>query len=272
MTSDNPSQATVAAGGSPRRLAGRSFLGRSLAAKIVVVALFLVVWHAAVALWLPSYLPTPLGVASAFVPTLLSEKFQFAVVESSLAIVVGLVIGATLGTVFGLLSGRMRWLRELMSPYINGLYALPLLAIVPPVTIWLGYSGDARMALIIVAAFLPCAVSTADGARHVPASLEDVVEVYRVSTYRKFIDLVLPSSLPFVVAGLHVAVGRAIIAAVSVEFIAGLDGLGTFVLLNARSFHQDVAFVGVVVLAVFGGLARLAVVSALPKIAPWQAN
>ena len=167
------------AGGRRADCRGETSWAARLAAKIVVCAYS---WWSGT---LPSrcgfrlYLPTPLGVASAFVPTLLSEKFQFAVAESSLAIIVGLVIGAALGTVFGLLSGRMRWLRELMSPYINGLYALPLLAIVPPVTIWLGYSGDARMALIIVAAFLPCAVSTADGARNVPASLEDVVEVYR---------------------------------------------------------------------------------------------
>ncbi|HEY9498788.1 MAG TPA: ABC transporter permease subunit, partial [Terrimesophilobacter sp.] len=154
--------------------------------------------------------------------------------------------------------------------YINGLYALPLLAIVPPTTIWLGYTGDARLALIIVAAFLPCAVSTADGASSVPSSLNDVVEVYRVSGFRRLIDLVLPSSLPFVVAGLHVAVGRAIIAAVSVEFIAGLNGLGTFILLNARSFNQNTAFVGVLVLALFGGLARVAIIWLLRRSAPWH--
>lgn len=248
----------------------RSWQPRGILTKAVVVLVFLLAWHFTVALWLPSYLPTPLGVLGAIVPTMRSAEFGSAVGDSAVAIVVGLAVGSLLGTALGLVSGRLLWLRQLLSPYINGLYALPLLAIVPPTTIWLGYTGDARLALIIVAAFLPCAVSTADGASAVPSSLNDVVEVYRVPPVRRLFDLVLPSSLPFVIAGLHVAVGRAIIAAVSVEFIAGLDGLGTFVLLNARSFNQNTAFVGVLVLALFGGLARLAIVWALRRAAPWH--
>lgn len=255
-----------ARGISPRRWWKTS----SVLSKVVVVGVFLVTWHLAVELWLPSYLPTPLGVLAAIIPTFLSPEFGSAVQESTIAIVIGLLIGAFLGTTLGLISGRLLWLQQLLSPYINGLYALPLLAIVPPTTIWLGYTGDARLALIIVAAFLPCAVSTADGASSVPSSLNDVVEVYRVSGFRRLIDLVLPSSLPFVVAGLHVAVGRAIIAAVSVEFIAGLNGLGTFILLNARSFNQNTAFVGVLVLALFGGLARVAIIWLLRRSAPWH--
>jgi ABC-type nitrate/sulfonate/bicarbonate transport system permease component len=76
--------------------------------------------------------------------------------------------------------------------------------------------------------------------------------------------------MPFIVAGLHVALGRAIIATVSVEFIAGLTGLGTYILLNARSYHQNEAFVAVAVLALLGVTARICVILVLRRIAPWH--
>ena len=239
-------------------------------AKLVVVIVILVAWHVVVANWLPSYLPTPIGVAKSILPTLTSASFVGSMQSSFGSIVVGLTIGATLGTIVGLANGRIGWLRQVTSPYIDGLYALPLLALVPPTTIWLGYTDSTRLAMVILAAFLPCAVGAADGASKLPSSLWNVTQVYGSPKYRRVVDLIIPASLPFVIAGLYVSVGRALIAAVSVEFIASIDGLGTYILLNARSFRQNEAFVGVLVLATFGGSARLLITWVLQKVAPWQ--
>jgi ABC-type nitrate/sulfonate/bicarbonate transport system permease component len=245
---------------------------RGLLAKVISVVIMVIVWQAAVSFWLPAFLPTPLGVVEAIPATVISAVFLSATGETLLAILAGTVIGCLVGTVLGLMSGRVVWLRQSTLLYINGLYALPLLAIVPPVTIWLGYTSDARLALVILAAFLPCAVSATDGSRSLPPELVEVVDVFRASPFRRFFDLILPGSLPFVVAGLHVAVGRAIIAAVSVEFIAGLNGIGTFILLNARSYHQNEAFVGVILLAVLGASARFAILALLERVAPWHVH
>lgn len=258
--------------GPPRRRANgraRRLLVMGVA-RLVVVVVLLAVWQLVVRIWLPAYLPTPTGVAREFFSTLGDHEFDDALSASVVAIVLGLVIGCSVGVPFGLLTGRVPWLRRFSAPYIGGLYALPLIVLVPTITIWLGYSDSARLVLIIVAAALPCAVNTSRGAQLVPKQLLEVTQVLGVSKLRALYDVVLPATLPFVVGGVQIAVGRAIIASVSVEFLASLRGVGTFILVNAQSFHQNTAFVGLVVLAALGGLGRIAVAVLLRVLAPWH--
>jgi ABC-type nitrate/sulfonate/bicarbonate transport system permease component len=204
-------------------------------------------------------------------PTVLtSSQFWLAVGDSSLALLEGIVIGCGFGTILGILIGRVRWVRGLTAPYVSGLYAMPMIALVPLATIWLGYSPSARLAMIIVAAILPSIVSTADGARHVPAELEDVMIVLGVSRRRRLIDLVLPTTLPYIFAGINVAVGRAIVAAVAVEFLASVQGVGNFILVNAHASQQNPAFVGVLLLVALGLIAHAAVEQIRRRVAPWQ--
>ncbi|MEU0526443.1 ABC transporter permease [Streptomyces niveus] len=238
--------------------------------KLTVAALVLAVWELSVRLWLPDYLPTPSGVAGAARPTLTSPEFSTALGETLGGVVLGLLIGCVAGTGLGLAVGRVAWLRHLTSPYVSGLYAMPMLAIVPMATIWLGYSGETRLAVIALSAFLPCVVSTGDGARNVPLQLSELARMLRLSRPRVVVDVLLPATLPFVVAGVQVAVGRALVGAVAVEFLASLPGLGTFILTNARSFDQDAAFVAVLVLAVLGIAARTGTEAALRRLAPWH--
>ncbi|WP_329087121.1 ABC transporter permease [Streptosporangium sp. NBC_01469] len=243
---------------------------RDVTGKLVAAAAVLLVWQIAGTAWLPDYLPTPLGVLGQAIPTLTSASFLGSVWETVSAVVLGLLLGCVPGIVAGLLIGRVAWLRHLSTPYISGLYAMPMLAIVPMATIWFGYNDVTRVIVVALSAFLPCAVSTADGARALPGNLADVARVLNVPRRRFITDFVLPSALPFAVAGVHVAVGRALVGAAAVEFLANLDGLGTFILTNARSFAQDQAFVGVAVLALLGVLARAGTERLIRRVAPWQ--
>ncbi|GAB1821569.1 ABC transporter permease [Herbidospora sp. RD11066] len=245
-------------------------LPRDLAGKVVAVVVLLGAWQIAGSTFLPDYLPTPLGVITEAVPTLTSSAFLTALGETVGAVLLGLVLGCIPGTAAGLLIGRITWLRQISTPYISGLYAMPMLAIVPMATIWFGYNNVTRVIVIALSAFLPCAVSTADGARSLPANLGDVARVLNVPRGRFVLDFVLPSALPFAVAGVHIAVGRALVGAAAVEFLANIDGLGTFILTNARSFAQNQAFVGVAVLALLGVLARAGTERLIRRVAPWQ--
>ncbi len=260
---------------------GRSSAGResrrakalaNLVAKLVVLAVLLGVWQLVVKLWLPDYLPTPTGVVSKIGPTLADPSFADALGDSVRAILLGLAIGCAIGIPFGVITGRSDWLRRFAAPYVGGLYALPLLVLVPTATIWLGYSSAARLFLIVIAAALPCVVNTARGAQLAPKSLIEVAQILGVSKPRVLLDVVLPATLPFVVGGVQVAVGRAVIAAVSVEFIASLKGVGSFILVNAQAFHQNEAFVALLILAALGAFGRVAIEWLLRWLAPWQRN
>ncbi|WP_022887304.1 ABC transporter permease [Glaciibacter superstes] len=242
--------------------------------KVLLVAatalLILLIWQIASAFDASGLVPTPSGILLAMPGVFTNPSFWIDTLDTSLAILEGLAIGVVFGTLIGLLTGRVRWLRGLTAPYVAGLYAVPLLALVPLATIWLGYSPVARLALITVAALLPCIVSTVDGARKIARELEDAAFVLHMPKRRVLFDLVFPATLPYIMAGVNVAIGRAIVAAIAVEFLASVPGLGRFILINARSFHQDASIVGVFVLVVLGVLGTTAVEAARRRMAPWH--
>ncbi len=240
-------------------------------AKVGAALFVILVWFLVKTIGLPDYAPSPVGVAKAAASTLSSGAFLDALAPTLLAVAVGLVLGGVLGTMIGLIIGRVPWLRWLVAPYLSGLYAMPMIALVPTMTIWLGYTSETRFVMVVLAAVLPCAVSVADGARTLPVGLVEVARVLRMGRRRTISDLVLPATLPSVIAGLQVAIGRCIVTAVAVEILANLQGLGTFILTDARSFHQNEAFVAVLVLAILGLAARVLIGAVLKMVAPWQA-
>ncbi len=258
-------------GGRTRPLRSPSIsVSNALLSKVGIALAILAIWQIIVMLWLPSYLPTPWGIIRKAGPTMASSDFTGSLWPTMKSVIIGLVVGCSSGVAVGLLTGRVWWLRSLIAPYVNGLYAMPLLALVPMLTLWLGYSDATRTAVVIISGFLPCAVSTSDGVRHVPQLLIDAAKVLRISPWRFPIDLLLPSTLPYVVAGVQVAVGRILVGAVVVEFLASINGIGFFIITEARSFNQNEAFVAVLVLAAVGLGATMACQLLLGRIAPWH--
>src|SRR6185295_8047690 len=114
------------------------------------------------------------------------------------------------------------------------------------------YSVDARLAAIVFAGFFSFAVNASEGARNVPLESMEVARSFRASPFSTLTDVILPSSLPYLIAGLRLAAGRALVAAVVAEFFISITGLGYFILFNSRTFKHNEAFVAVIVLALAG--------------------
>jgi ABC-type nitrate/sulfonate/bicarbonate transport system permease component len=146
---------------------------------------------------------------------------------------------------------------------------MPLTAILPLVSLWFGYTGDARLATIVFAAFFSIVLNVADGARAVPPEFIEVSRSFRGSAWSRLFDVILPTSIPYILAGVRLAAGRALIGAVVSEFFLSIPGLGFFILFQARSFHHNEAFVGVAVLAVAGVLFEIALRQATARYLPW---
>jgi ABC-type nitrate/sulfonate/bicarbonate transport system permease component len=151
----------------------------------------------------------------------------------------------------GLAKGRIKVVDRLLKLYVNGLYAMPMVAILPLLTIWFGYSSSARLATVVFASFFPIAMNATDGARSVPAEYLEVARACRARWTDVWFGITLPSSLPYLLAGLRLAIGRALVGAVVAEFFISIDGLGYFILFQSRTFHHDAAFVAVLLLAGF---------------------
>jgi ABC-type nitrate/sulfonate/bicarbonate transport system permease component len=152
---------------------------------------------------------------------------------------------------------------------VSGLFAMPMVAILPLLTLFFGYTGDARLATVVFAAIFAIIINVSDGARAVPPEYVEVSRAFRGSGWSRLFDVVLPSSVPYLLAGMKLAAGRALIGAVIAEFYAAIPGLGFFILFNTRTFKHSEAFVAVAMLAIVGVLFELALSNGTRRFLPW---
>ena len=102
-----------------------------------------------------------------------------------------------------------------------------------------------------------------------PREYLEVARSFRSGRLRMLIEIVLPASMPYLLAGFRLAAGRALIGAVVAEFFLSIGGLGYFILYNSRSYHHNEAFVGVLLLAAFGVGFELLVNWCTRRFMPW---
>lgn len=247
-----------------RRERTQVFLARAAAGLGIAV-----LWQACAAALAPGYIARPLGVLGQLAAVSGDRSFWSAAGSTLLAVAEGLVIAVAIGTVIGLVMGRLRDVDRALRLYVDSFYAMPLVALVPLLTVWFGYTPTARLMVVIIEAILPVIFSVAEGGRALPAQFTDVARAYRAPWWRVWAQIVLPASLPYLLAGVDLAIGRALIGAVVAEFIASVNGLGYYILFNVRSFHQDRAVLALVLLAAFALAVRGLVGLSVRRKLPW---
>lgn len=236
---------------------------------VLVVAL----WEVCAHWFFPNFLPRPSRIVLAapnFVtdPTLSSEFFG-SVAKTMLAVVEGIVIGVVLGVPAGLILGRNTVVRWFGERYVHALNAMPVVAIIPLSTLWLGYSNNMRLAVTALSAYLPITLNVMDGTKHLPSTYLDVARSFRAGRLRMWFDVAVPAATPYLISGVQIAAGRAMVTGITSEMIAAIQGLGFFVIFQARSFNHDEAFVGVLVIATFGILLLRVIKWATDRLVPW---
>jgi ABC-type nitrate/sulfonate/bicarbonate transport system permease component len=232
-------------------------------------AAILILWQVVVRGLAPTYVATPLGIVTELPRVLADAAFLKATAITLGAVAEGTVIALAIGTVLGLAIGRSVLADHALRHYVNACYAVPMIVVLPLVSLWFGYTGAARLATIVFAASFSIAVNVADGARAVPRDYLEVARSFRSGEARALFEVVLPASTPYFLAGLRLAVGRALIAAVVAEFFTAIPGLGYFILYNSRVFRHDDAFVAVLLLGAFGVGFDALVNMATRRYLPW---
>ncbi|HWE74884.1 MAG TPA: ABC transporter permease [Stellaceae bacterium] len=209
-------------------------------------------WQIVVRAFAPAYVATPIGIVLAVPHVIVDPTFLLGGLITLAAVAEGLVVALAVGTVLGLVIGQSKIADRALRQYINACYTLPMVVVLPLVSLWFGYTSAARLATIVFAALFSIAVNVADGARSVPQEYLEVARSFRSRSWRTLFEIVLPAATPYFLAGLRLAAGRALIGAVVAEFFTAIPGLGYFILYNSRTFHHNEAFVAVLLLAAFG--------------------
>ena len=250
--------------------AGRAVRAASPAwARLTVGLALLGLWEALVRALAPAYVAKPSTVVMALPSVLADPKFWSATDETLTAVAQGLAVAILLGTVIGLCLGRLRLAEAVLRHYVSGFYAVPMVVALPLFSLWFGYTSAARLATIVFASIFSIILNVADGARSVPREYLEVAGSFRSGPFRSLLDVVLPSATPYLLSGVRLAAGRALIAAVVAEFFLAIGGLGYFILFNSRTFRHSEAFIGVLLLAGFGVGFELIVAWATRRFLPW---
>lgn len=237
--------------------------------------LLLVLWEVLVKWFAPAFVARPTTVAKA-IPHVLRDDvppgtppFWSSVEATVVAVFEGLLIGVVLGVLVGLTMGRLRTVDRLLRFYVSAFFAMPIIALVPVMTLWFGYTNTVRLTIIALGAFLPVCLNVYDGTRSLPAAYVEVAQSYRARWWNVWFGIALPASLPYLLAGFRLAVGRALVAAVVAEYLLAIKGLGFYIRSDTQSFHENQAMVAVVMLALIGIAINTSIDAATRHFLPW---
>jgi len=218
----------------------------------------------------PLFLPYPTAVVKAGAAMIASGELLGALASSLQTVVIGFCIAGTVGIVLGLLIGRYRVVDAATDWLVNALYATPLVAVIPLVILWFGLGDLSKLFIVTILSVFPVLINTAAGVRNVPRTLIDVSTAFAANERQVFVKIILPSAVPYMMTGLRLAIGRAIIGMVVAEFFTAITGLGALIVKYGNRYDTASMFVPILVLMVLGILLTALVRRAEEHFAPWR--
>jgi ABC-type nitrate/sulfonate/bicarbonate transport system permease component len=161
-----------------------------------------------------------------------------------------LLIIIVAGIPIGIALGRLRPLRQMADPIISILNSVPYVLFLPLIIFWFGLGESARVLVVVWAGILPLIINTTAGVRNINTDYLRVGRVFSVSRLRFFGSILVPATMPYILTGVRLAVARALVGAIVVEFFLSSNGLGYFVQNETSNFQMSAAMAGIVVMAV----------------------
>jgi NitT/TauT family transport system permease protein len=218
----------------------------------------------------PIFASYPSAIALAFWKLLKSGALVKAFLESIQPLAAGYFLAVAVGVPLGLLIGRYRIVEAAINIYVVAGYSTPLVAIMPLFLLWFGLGFAVKVAIIFTLTVFPIIINTSDGVKQVPKALIEVGKAFVASQQGIMRKIIIPATIPYIMTGLRLGIGKAIIAMIIAEFFSSISGLGGIIINAGNSFQTANMFVPVVILMLMGvGLTRL-VGWVERKIAPWQ--
>lgn len=224
---------------------------------IASLIVFLTVWQLTVSLGIvpPTFFSSPREVLDAGARELTTPSFWNDVQISGTEFGVGFLLAFLAAVPFGLVAGWYRRPSYAVEPWLNGLNATPRIALLPLVVLWAGIGQSATTVIVFIGVFFPIAMNAFYGVRTVDPGFLAVADSYGASDFRKFRTVILPSMLPFVLAGARLGIGRGVIGVVIGEFYSSQAGLGNYIFVAGATLQIDEVLFGAVFIT---GLALIA--------------
>jgi len=221
----------------------------------IAVILFLLTWEA-FGNWFqivnPMFMSAPSLVFNAGVQMFTSGEIWNDLYISGIEFAWGYALSVVFAVPFGIAIGWYKRFAYVCDPFVNAMNATPRIALLPLVIIWLGIGILSKVGIIFLGAVFPLLINTRDGVKTTPANLLTAARSFGASEWMIFRSVVLPSTVPFILTGLRLAVGRALIGVMVGELYAATAGIGFMITVAGATFQTDKVFVGVLIFAISG--------------------
>jgi NitT/TauT family transport system permease protein len=253
---DEKALPAAAEGIKPRALAappgpGLSPVVRARVLGTAAVVLFVAAWEAVV--WLgavnPLFTSSPSRIVSTFAQLVHEGRLWTDIRVSGSEFLLGFALAVLVGIPVGLGMGWYRDVSAVLQPFVSALYSTPRIALLPLLIIWLGIGIWSKVAVVFLVAVFQILISTEAGVRSADESLIRTARSFGAKERQIFTTIVLPGAVPFLVAGLRLGLGQALIGIVVGELYAATAGIGFEIAVAGETFQTDRVFVGIVILA-----------------------
>lgn len=203
----------------------------------------------------PIFISSPTRVATAayrmfFVTGEIWPDLKASATEYALALLLAVVVGTPLG----LAAGWYRRLSYAVAPFLTGLNATPQIALLPIIIVWFGTGLASKVLIVFLLAVLPIAISAQSGVRTIDPRLIRLASSFGASEWRRFCTIVVPSTVPYLLAGVRLAIGRGMIGIVVGEIYGSAAGIGAMINQAGSRFQTDKVFVGILAIVFAGSI------------------
>jgi NitT/TauT family transport system permease protein len=238
---------------------------------VLVVVLFLVFWEGlgrgwwadALRPWIgqaaqrwtvkPIFISSPSRIAeTAWTMYVVTGEIWSDIKWSALEYVIALVLAIVVGVPLGLASGWYRRFSYAAEPFLAGLNATPQIAFLPLMIIWFGTGLATKIIIIFLLAVLPIAINAQAAVRTTDPRLIKLAASFGAGEWQRFRSIILPSAVPYLLAGLRLAVGRGMVGVVVSEIYGSASGVGAMINQAGSRFQTDKVFVGVLTIVAAG--------------------
>ncbi len=182
----------------------------------------------------------------------------------------GFTFACAFGVILGYFMGMYSWVDEVLDPWIATLYSVPVIAFVPLIIIWFGIGMFSKIVVVFKLTTVAIALNTAAGIKAIEPAWLEVAKSLRLTPWQTTYKIRMPATLPYIITGMRLGVGRALLGVVVAELMAANAGLGYLLRDASETWDSPKLFVTVVLLALLGMISFFLIKKAEQRLAPWR--
>jgi NitT/TauT family transport system permease protein len=200
----------------------------------------------------PFLIPPPLEVFRTAIPMVVSGEIATDVAISMSRVLVGFMVGSAIGIVLGVLLGRVRLLHDLLDPIVELLRYLSPTAMIPIAVIWFGIGELSKYFLIFWGTFFIVLINTIAGVWRAPVNRQRAAECLGANRLQIFVLVMIPSSVPYIITGMRVAMASSFMSIIPAEILAADSGIGYLLQKSSMLLQTNRIFVALLTICLLG--------------------